>query len=164
MSGQVIPNEAAQLDPTSLEAWRKNRTRTIQLENGTAVRVKTWDVMALLAEDGAPNPLLAAMVSRVEGQPAPAQEGGVEARGRAVMRDPAALASLRAMLNGLLIKVVVAPPLVEQGHADGISVDEFGFDEKLFIFTEMLGGPERLNAALGFRGTAPEGLESALHQ
>jgi len=164
MSGQIIPQEDRQLDPTSIEAWRQHRTRVIQLEGGTAVRVKTWDVLALLAEDGAPNPLLAAIVGQVEGQPNANPEGDAEARGRAVMRDPTALAHLRTMLNGLLIKVVVAPPLVEQGHAEGVSVDEFGLDEKLFIFTEMLGGDARLNAVLKFRDAAPEGLDSALRQ
>jgi hypothetical protein len=136
-----------QFDPTSIQAWRDKRTRLVDLPGGLAVKMRVFDPLILLSEGekGIPNPLLAV----VSGNTKP-QGADPEAAGRAFMQDPQNLARLRAMLNDMLIRFVIAPPLVEQGHKDGISVDEITLDEKMIIFNEMAGGEERLNAATRF--------------
>jgi hypothetical protein len=133
-------------DPTSIQAWRDKRTRLVDLPGGLAVKMRVFDPLILLSEGekGIPNPLLAVVSGNTKAAADP------EAAGREIMQDPQNLARLRAMLNDMLIRFVIAPPLVEQGHKDGISVDEITLDEKMIIFNEMAGGEERLNAATRF--------------
>jgi hypothetical protein len=134
-----------QLDPTSLEAWREKRTRIIPLPGGLAIKMKVFDPLMILAagEDGVPNPLLAVVNGNTK------QDDREEA-GRALLSDPQNVNQLREMLNRMIIDFALAPPIKEQGHEDGISVDEITMDEKMTIFTEMMGGDERLSAAMRF--------------
>lgn len=144
--GQANMTNGAQLDPTSLEAWREKRTRLVLLPGGLAMKMKVFDPLIMLGsgEDSAPNPLLAVVNGHTK------REGDLEEAGRSLLSDPQNVNRLREMLNDMLIRFTMAPPLVEQGHADGISVDEITMDEKMTVFSEMMGGEERLNAAMSF--------------
>jgi len=139
------------LDPTSIEAWRARRTITVDLD-GVAVKIKKWDLLALLSGDGdVPNPLLSAVSGHMG-----ASDDEV---GRALMSDPEKINSLRESLNAILLKVVVAPPLVEQGHEDGVSVDEFTLEEKMIVF-EALAGGAALRAARRFPPRPFDGVDA----
>lgn len=128
--------------PTSVAAWRERRFVVLQLGEGVAVKVRKLDVLAVLGgEKGAPNPLLAAVM------------GGTQTAKENALAQPENVAALRETLNAMLIRAVIEPPLVEQGHEEGISVDEFSLDEKLFILTELMGGADQLNAAAAFPAT-----------
>lgn len=135
------------LDPTSVEAW-KQRGVTIPLTGDVAVKIRMYDILALLSDDGdIPNPLLAVAQRRMKPG---ADEADEDEAGRALMSDPKAVDALRGALNRIMIAVVIAPPLVEQGHADGVSVDAFSLEDKMIIFNELSGGDERLDAAARF--------------
>ena len=151
---QVNPD----LDPTSVEAWRQNRTQTIHLNNGVAVRVKLFDVLALGNDGcGVGNPLLASVF---EMRQQAGEDADPETVGERIMtQDPDKVENLRQALNRMLIQVVLAPPLIEQGHEQGISVDEFTFEEKSFIYGEIMGG-EQLDAAMTFREKPAPALDA----
>lgn len=132
------------LDPTSLAAWRERRVRVVELSDGLAVRIKVIDVLALLDGQGdAPNPLLGIAVGHTQ--------GSEQEMGEALFNDPARVRALRTTLNEMLKRVVIEPPLVENGTAEGISVDDFSMEDKLAVFTALMGGAERLDAATRFR-------------
>jgi hypothetical protein len=138
------------LDPTSLQAWRERRTELVDLGGGVAVRIKKYDLLALLsAKNGVPNPLMA-LVAEHTGD-------SEQAIGQAVIKDPAKLDSLRTMLDEVALKVIVAPPLIENGNTEGISVNELSLDEKLTIFNALAGG-ERLTAVQTFLGQSSPSL------
>jgi hypothetical protein len=130
----------------------------VDLGDGTEVKIRLMDVLSLLDGDGdTPNPLLAIVAGHTEGKKDP---------GESFMKDPQAIHSLRVTLNNVMKKVVIDPPLIEAGHPDGISVDEFTIEEKMLIFQALMGGGELLGSATGFREepraslvTAPDGDE-----
>jgi hypothetical protein len=133
----------------TVEAWREARLQEFSLQYGGVIRYRVADVLALLDEQGnAPNPLMAIIADHTKGTPSAAQ---ARQTGAEIMTDPAKRGELRAMLNDIMVRLVVWPPLVEQGHEDGVSVDEFTIEEKMDIFTGLLGGQQRLDAASNFR-------------
>lgn len=139
----------------SAAAYRQRIERVAELETGIVVRLRMVDPLSFLGsgEDGMPNPLLA-VVAR-------AMKGGAQDAGRAAMQDPQAVGDFIKRLNGLVIKALVEPPLIEQGHADGLSVDELSLDDKMAIFGALMGGGAALDAVKGFPGAASAGVEPA---
>lgn len=148
---------ANMLDPTSLDAWRQRRTATLHLSGDVAVVYRQIDILSILDSDGnAPNPLMSIVqghTKRSDGD----EEGGN------MIANPEGVHALRTMLNDLLVRVVVSPPLTEQGNKDGVSVDDFTLEDKLTIFEALAGGAVNLDAAKRFPaqptesvGVAPE--------
>lgn len=121
-----------------------------------SVKYRLFDVLALIAGDnGTPNPLL----NIIQGHTDPRQANAEKAAQKLSGED---LIALQKTLNDMMIKVVIEPPLVQQGHADGIDVDEFTIEEKMLIFTDLAGGEQQLDAALNFRPLPPGGLVAPL--
>lgn len=122
-------------DPTSSTAWHTHSTLTIALNEKLAVTVRRLDVIGYLTQDDPPNPLLAVVARRSENP---------------LSQDPAALAAIHRTLDTLLLRVMLAPPLLEQGHPDGISLSSIPFAYKFAIFSALLGGEAALAQAAGF--------------
>lgn len=122
-------------DPTAPTTWHDHSTLTIPLTDSLAVTVRRLDVIGYLTQDNPPNPLLAVVSRRTE-QP--------------LSTDPAALAALHRTLDALLVQVMVAPALVEQGHPDGIALSSIPFAYKFAIFSTLLGGEAALAQAARF--------------
>jgi hypothetical protein len=127
---------------TSAAAWRERLIRTVEFDDGLAIQFRLVNMLALLDSDGdAPNPLLSIVGQHMNGQ---------QAIGKTMMEDPAALHSLRLMLKDVMVKVVVAPPLIEQGHEDGIHVDDIPLEKQMAVFDQLMGGAG-LASAQAFR-------------
>lgn len=119
------------MDRSSLDAWRQHNTRDIPVSEHLSMRVRHYDVLALIAgDDGADNPLLN-VIARAAGVGSSEQPGQL-------MNSPETLKALATTLNNLLIKVVISPQLLEQGHKDGISVTEIPFEYKMRVFEAMI--------------------------
>lgn len=132
------------LNPTSAAAWRAKLTRTIEFQDGLAIEYRVIDMLVLLDDNGdAPNPLMSVMAAQLS--------GGKSQDMSTLATDPQVLSHLQTMLRGIMIKVVINPPLIEQGHTDGISVDQITLDKKMAVFEDLMGGAEALNSALSFR-------------
>jgi hypothetical protein len=128
---------------TSTQAWREKLTRTLDFEDGLAIKFRLINMLALIDSDGeTPNPLLSIVAQHMNGKQ--------EAIGKKLMEDPTALHSLRVMLKDIMVKVVVEPPLVEQGHPDGIHVDDISMEKQMAVFESLMGGTG-LAAAQSFR-------------
>lgn len=119
-------------DNTSLDAWNQHAAMTIILTDELAVKVRTYDVLSLLAS-GKKNPLMG-IANKLTGVK------DAEAAGNALMDDPESVAQLTETLNKMLIEVVVSPPLKEQGHEEGISVNQFTLEWKMMVFNALIGG------------------------
>jgi len=126
---------------TGLAAWKEHLTETVEVGEGLAIRIRRLNVLTLLGGDG-PNPLMG-IVGQFVGA-GPAEVGSL------MLSDPTALAGLREMLRGLLIQVVIEPPLVEQGVEDGVSVDEIPLEAQLAVFGAVFGGEDLLRGAERF--------------
>jgi hypothetical protein len=134
-------------DPTSVAAWREQTLTTIQLTDKLAVQVRMADVLMLL---GDVNPLLQALQKMQ----------GAEGDGMKVLQEPDALNKLTASLNDLLVKVMVSPPLVEQGHdpEEAISLAHIPLDYKIEIFSALIGGGDLLEKMQSFRDGPVSGV------
>lgn len=132
-----------------LDAW-KNRTQVITLSSGFDVEVKMLDVMAMASSNNgnAPNPLMRMVQDAKQG------EGQVDLS----KLDGDSLTELMSLVRKVCIKAIVDPPLTENGHEDGISIDEIPFGEKMEIFGELMGGGEAISQAKTFLGAEGAGL------
>lgn len=133
-----------QFSPTSAAAWREKLIRTIEFEDGLAIKFRRINMLALLDSEGdAPNPLLSIVGQHMNGQQ--------QAIGKKLMEDPTALHHLRVLLKDILVKVVIEPPLVEQEHEDGICVDDIDMEKQMAVFEALMGGGAGLKSAQAFR-------------
>ncbi len=130
--------------PTSAAAWREKLTRTINFPDGLAIEYRIVDMLVLLDDKGdAPNLLMASLSEQLF--------SGKQQDMSTMTTDPKMLSNLQTMLRNIMTKVVINPPLIEQGHADGISVDQISLDKKMAVFEDLMGGPEAVQAARSFR-------------
>jgi hypothetical protein len=142
-----------EFDPFSVLAWQTYSTREIKLDEQLSVKVRSYDILTLLAgENGKGNPLMSVIVQ--------AMGSGADQQsiGKSLMQKPEMISSISKMLNETMVAVVVEPPLIESGSENGISVNEIPFDFKLKIFFELVGGQERLNMAAGFHEIEGSGV------
>lgn len=155
MAGQIKPNvnapqpdNGAVFDPTSLEAWLENAVIVVPVSKKLALKIQVLDVMALMSGDGETvNPLMA-IVSKAAGTQGRASQVQL---GAEIFRDEKALGALSKTLNDMLVKVVVSPPLIEQGFEKGISVNQIPFDAKMKVFFTLMGGEEKVGQLQQFR-------------
>lgn len=155
---EVINNKPA-YDPTSLEAWEQTSTRTLLYETQygqQGVKFRIIDPLVILGEEGdAPNPLMGVVnkhikPGEVDEPESETKEQRDERLGQVIMSDIESRTALSQSLNSLAIKVIIAPPLLEQGHNPGISVNSIPLHVKIDMFVAMFGGVEKLDAAATF--------------
>lgn len=146
-------------EPWSLEAWQEATTQVATFEvHGKPVGVKyrTLDVSEFLlaSEDGVGNPILAELQKALQIDSKALDQNqfkvDVQALLSAVFSD-GVLPELKKRLDRYLIEAVVAPPLVEQGHKDGLPVRMIPTQVKLEIFFAQFGGWERVQALATFQ-------------
>lgn len=140
-----------------VQAWRESRLHTYTLEFGGEIQYRIVDVLALLDDEGnTPNPLLAIVAENTDPTPDNKKKKTPEAK-----ITPETLQVLRKELDRVMCEVVVYPPLLEQGHKDGVSLSEFSQEEKQDFFTQLMGGERQLDTAEKFREKPPGGLVTA---
>jgi len=126
-----------------LGKW-KARTREVTLSSGMQLTIKPIDVLAKLSDTkNGGNPLLTT-ISKHMGQ------GQALDMGNMIKDDPQALPKMVTMVRELALATVIDPPLIENGHAEGISVDEISFEEKMELFGLLMGG-DAIKQAATFR-------------
>jgi hypothetical protein len=139
-------------ETNSIQAWREARLQTYPLDFGGEIKYMPGDVLAMLGDGEDTNPLMAIIAQHTDPNPKKAAESAVK------NITPEELIGISTALNAIMIKIVHWPPLIEQGHEEGVSVNELGITEKMNIFMELAGGQERLDAASGFHDLPPGGL------
>lgn len=119
-----------------LAAWKQALISEYQFEmNGQmlTIRYQSVDVMDLMASE-AGNPLMGAL------QGSMAQGADASVIGAELMKKPEDLTKVFEMLNKLLVKAIVEPPLVEQGNEDGIPLAAIPYTVKMELFSRLIGG------------------------
>src|SRR5688572_2154142 len=107
-----------------LKAWERATLSTYEFEmNGErlTIRYQTIDILELLAVDVS-NPLMAALQNSM---------GGQDLSMKGIIQKPEDLEKVVSMLNDMMTKSVVEPPLLEQGHQEGISLSRIPYTVKL---------------------------------
>lgn len=115
-----------------LQEWQEATRRTMQAQVGDktlTIVYEVVDVMTLLMEGDASNPILAAMQASMMG-------GGAKA---VDTTDPVVFTKLVEAVDKAAIQSIVEPPLIEQGHEVGISVSRIPFAAKMEIFSDLTG-------------------------
>lgn len=117
----------------SLEAWQAETIRTYEFSDKLAIRYRVMDPLAVLGASAQTNPLIAIAMS----------EGGrVKFEiNTEMIRDASKL------FNEIAVAVIVDPPLLEQGHKNGIPVSAIPLAVKQHIFEDLVGGIQALDAA-----------------
>lgn len=136
-----------------LQAWREQRERELNIGGGLVLRYKVADIFAVLDDNGdLLNPLLPIIQGAIKGQG--------ETPETSLFSAPDALPKLRQLINAIMVRVITFPPLVEQGHDDGISVDDLTFTEKMAVFGDVMGG-EQFDAAAMFPQAQAASVDTA---
>lgn len=136
------------MEAFSLDAWKAKSIRVLEVAEGLAIQYKAYDLLELLTTDNEFNPLLAEVFSK-----------GSNAVQQQMKSDPTAtMPKLLGLVNEIAVKVIVNPPLIEQGKEDGISVKEIPFMAKFALFQELMGGQQQLEDAKQFL----EGQETSM--
>ncbi|RMH11463.1 MAG: hypothetical protein D6698_16315 [Gammaproteobacteria bacterium] len=110
----------------------------IILTDHLSVLVKTQDILAMMSVK---NPLLASIRAMM----------GDGDTMQNVLQNPKTFAEFTNALNELLCDVIIAPPLIENGAEDGVSINQLTMDWKLKIFYALVGGKGTLEQAETFR-------------
>lgn len=116
----------------SAAAWKQALVAEYEFEmNGQtlAIQYQSVDVLEVIASD-AGNPLLGALQASMNGQ----------GSNPLAVSKPEDMAAIAGMLNKLLVKAIVEPKLIEQGHEEGVSVANIPFSVKLELFSRLIGG------------------------
>lgn len=145
--------------PTSLDAWNQHTTETIPLTDDLSVEIQSVDFLALLTAEQGTNPLLALIqdiVNRDEKNLPQIDAENVDMN--KLLADPAKLKAMVDGLDSLLKKIVISPPLLEQGHTDGIPLARFKTEWKMKIFEHISGGTMQLETAQRFHQTEAASL------
>lgn len=138
--------------PTSLEAWNEHTTEIIQLTEHLAVEIQSVDFLALLTAGDGTNPLLALMQEMVDRDEKgiTQDEDGMKLEMAQIMKDPDKLRRLVEGLDRMLTQIVINPPLLEQGHENGVPLIRLKSEWKFKIFDQISGGSAQLEAAQRF--------------
>jgi len=173
MAGQIKPNvnvpqpdNGAVFDPTSLEAWQEQSTIIVPVGKKLGLKIRVLDVMGLMAGDGETvNPLMS-IISKAANN-----RGNLNQQqlGAEIFKDEKAFGGLVKTLDDILIKVLVSPPLIEQGFEKGISVNQIPFEAKMKVFFALMGGEAPVAQLSQFRGEesgvlAPRPTSEALRE
>ncbi len=119
-----------------LAAWKQALISEYQFEMNEqtlTIRYQSVDVMDLMASE-AGNPLLGAL------QRAMTQGADASIIGAELMKKPEDLAKVFEMLNKLMVKAIIEPPLVEQGYEDGVPLAAIPYTVKMELFSRLIGG------------------------
>jgi hypothetical protein len=146
MSGNIIPVNGGQqpVEPWSLEAWQAQSISTIDLGNGLAFRVRQLDVMELLmGEDQLGNPYINTLQQYMGGD--------TDTSGANLMQDQKALKAVQGLLDHIMVKAIVEPPLAEQGHENGIALASIKLEHKFEVLSGLMGGEDLVDKIQNFR-------------
>lgn len=125
-------NNQKKQNPFSAEAWQEHNTLTVMFTEDLGFKVRHIDIASWLADQKG-NPLMATLQKSMK-------EGGKPLD--VIGENENAIEGISSIIDQLLIAVVIEPPLVEQGHEDGLSLKNVMISYKMEVFQQLTGGQQ----------------------